>query len=977
MISENKCGKPMPTRGSHKRRRRDALLAGVALTACLSAASLATAADWQGTTDTNWLNASNWAAGVVPTASDVTTINSGTVYVDGAGAAVSTLTVGNTTTGALTVSNGGTVTTNYASSIVNSTSVVATIGALAGSSGTVTVTGDGSSLNFTKNSSSSAAVEVGRYGTGSLVVSDGATLTQSGGNTATNVYIGRYAGASGVMTVTGGDTEISTATGTFGFYVGYSGTGELIVSDGAKLSGFMTIASQAGSQGAVTVTGAGSTASVVGTLSVGQSGTGTLNVANGGTVAATGYLNIGVAASGSVSVSDIGSSISANQIRVGFGGSGTLTISNGSTVTATDGIDITQTNDSSGTLVIGAAAGSAAAAPGSIVSPTIEFMLGKGAIVINHTSDDYELASAINTYSTAPDASTISVLAGKTTFSGDSSGYYGTTSVTGGTLLVTGTLGGSITVDSGSSLVGGGTLGGTGTVGSTTIGARGTLSPGLTGAIGTLTVNGDLTFSSGSTYAVDVSGNGTSDLTKATGTISIGGGTMKVTGLDAATSYQSGQTYTVLTSTGALTGTFASTVSNSAFLDATTSYDSNNAYVTIAVKDSADGGTGGGNPEVFSTVADNPNRMATANALDSLEQSGASLELYNKLLVLDVDQANAAFDQLSGVDYASAKTAMIEDSALIRGVINDRLRSSFGDDSGSSTTTTVAGKNPASKIAAPVDPDRLVVWTQGFGAWGSIAGAGGGDKIDRSTGGFLVGSDISAFDTWRFGLAAGYSHSSFDTSLSSGASDNYHVGAYGGTQWGQLSFRSGLAFTWNDISSSRSVSFSGISDHHKADYSANTLQAYGEVSYRFDTGESGPVEPFANLAHVSLKSGGFSEDGGSTALSVNGDRTNATFTTIGVRNAADYEIGDMVLTARGMIGWRHAYGDVAPGSTQSFSGSDAFSVTGVPIARDLAVAEAGLDFKLMPQALLGVSWTGQIGDGAHENGFNARLKVNF
>lgn len=44
------------------------------------------------------------------------------------------------------------------------------------------------------------------------------------------------------------------------------------------------------------------------------------------------------------------------------------------------------------------------------------------------------------------------------------------------------------------------------------------------------------------------------------------------------------------------------------------------------------------------------------------------------------------------------------------------------------------------------------------------------------------------------------------------------------------------------------------------------------------------------------------------------------------------------------VSWRHAFGDTTPLATHVFAGSDAFTVAGVPIARDAAVIEAGLDF---------------------------------
>jgi hypothetical protein len=56
---------------------------------------------------------------------------------------------------------------------------------------------------------------------------------------------------------------------------------------------------------------------------------------------------------------------------------------------------------------------------------------------------------------------------------------------------------------------------------------------------------------------------------------------------------------------------------------------------------------------------------------------------------------------------------------------------------------------------------------------------------------------------------------------------------------------------------------------------------------------------------------------------------------------------------RGTLGWRHALGDVTPTSTLAFAGGHAFTIAGVPIARDAAIVEAGLDLKMTANGTLG------------------------
>jgi outer membrane autotransporter protein len=278
----------------------------------------------------------------------------------------------------------------------------------------------------------------------------------------------------------------------------------------------------------------------------------------------------------------------------------------------------------------------------------------------------------------------------------------------------------------------------------------------------------------------------------------------------------------------------------------------------------------------------------------------------------------------------------------------------------------------------PADTANLRAWGSAFGSWGSFDGNSNAAELSRSVGGFLTGIDGLVAENVRLGIMTGYSHDSFhvDGRGSSGQSDNYHLGVYGGTQIGALGLRAGAAYTWHDLSTGRSVAFPGFADSLTADYHAGTFQAFGEAGYRIDTMVAS-FEPFANLAYVNLHTDGFTEKGGAAALHADGQTTDTTFTTLGIRASTALDLGGMRATARGMVGWRHADGDTTPFATLAFPGGAAFSVAGVSIAKDAAILEAGLDFAVSRNATLGISYTGQGGSGITQNGFKADFAVKF
>jgi outer membrane autotransporter protein len=373
----------------------------------------------------------------------------------------------------------------------------------------------------------------------------------------------------------------------------------------------------------------------------------------------------------------------------------------------------------------------------------------------------------------------------------------------------------------------------------------------------------------------------------------------------------------------------------------------------------------------IASLARTPNQKATGAGIDSL--GGGVLE--DALSTLGAADIPPALDLLSGEIHASIKSAFIEESRYLRDAASNRIRSAFG--AVGAKPLPVMGYGEAGPIAAEVDTP-LAAWGEALGAWGSFDGDGNAAEFDRSTGGFLTGIDALVSDNARLGLIAGYTHSEFDVDdrASSGSADSAHLGAYGGLQLGDLGLRAGAAYSWHFIDTSRAVAFGGFADSLAADYDAATAQVFGEAGYRVDTA-SVSFEPFANVAYVNLHTDGFTETGGAAALTHEADNTDQTFTTIGVRASTPIRLGGSDVNLSGMVGWRHAFNDVTPDAVLSFAGGAPFSIAGTPVARDALALEAGIDMKIGAHSSLGISYSGQIGDGAQDHSANAKLTVSF
>lgn len=542
---------------------------------------------------------------------------------------------------------------------------------------------------------------------------------------------------------------------------------------------------------------------------------------------------------------------------------------------------------------------------------------------------------------------------GMLTLTGDSSGYTAKTAVADGILRVNGKLGGTLDVRDG------GRLEGTGTVGTTSVNAGATVGAG--NSIGTLKVNGDITFKEDSILEVEATNMPTPvDLIEVSGTAYLEGGLVNVLAADDI--YMPFTTYTILTATGGVEGEFASVTDNLAFLDPSLTYDPKNVYLTLTRNDIA-----------FETYGRTANQRATSRGLESL---GAGNALYIAFVLLENDTAliQDTLDQLSGEIHGSLKSTLLADSHFLRDAVTGRLRSAGGDNGGPSASHDNGSIEPAADYS--VARKRSGFWMQGFGNWGDWDGDGNAASLDRSTGGSVAGVDTLVGD-WRLGVAGGYSQTSFDVDdrRSSGDAEGYHAAIYAGTNWDNVFLRAGAAYSWSDIETKRQIT-SPVVDDLKADYGAGTAQVFGELAYRADLGGL-TLEPFANAAYVNLHTDGFTEKGGVAALESKSSSSDSVVTILGLRPEVRFSLGDTETVATGMIGWQHAFGDVTPETQLTFDGGDEFVIRGVPMARDTALVEAGLALKLTDSVSFGASYQGQFGDGVSDNGFNARLGVEF
>ncbi len=539
----------------------------------------------------------------------------------------------------------------------------------------------------------------------------------------------------------------------------------------------------------------------------------------------------------------------------------------------------------------------------------------------------------------------------------------------------------------------GGTFGGNGSVlGNVTVGSGGALAPG-NGSSGTLSVSSNLMFQPQSTYQISVLG-GIPTSTDVSGTTSLAGNLQ--------TQFLSGgfnKPYTVLTS-GGISGTFNTITSLQPGVMASPTYTATDVSVTFS--------------SVLGQVSGlSANEAHVGSALDRVANTAGTLPGgLDAVYALSAPQLTTALNQLSGQSLASEQSVLTSQALYSREGILARLRQgsyatsggpqaalSFGGpdtislDDGtdpedllayaeakkSAPTSAFPLKAPAAPVYAP--STGITFWAQGMGGWGKI---NGNSNVAGTTGNFagvLSGADTRLANNWLVGFALGYSGSNTNVSAfaSSAQVDTGLVAAYAGTSYGPWNLRLGGTYGINSVATTREIAFPGFMDRAAARFNAGTGQVFGELGYGVAV-QSVAVEPFAGLAVVHLDTAGFTESGGASALSASGASQDTGYSSLGVRAASAYMLWNgMMLIPRASVAWQYAFGDINPATSLAFAGipGSNFNVTGVPIARNAALIDAGADLRINPQAKVGLYYWGEHASTAHENGLRGTLTWMF
>ena len=529
-----------------------------------------------------------------------------------------------------------------------------------------------------------------------------------------------------------------------------------------------------------------------------------------------------------------------------------------------------------------------------------------------------------------------------------------------------------MTADGGTTIGPLGALTGDGTLTTPTLINNGTVAPaGPNGTTGTLTINGNYQQGSNGELATGVGGPASSqaDKSQVNGTAALDG----TLALNSINNFHpsSGDTYTILSATGGVTGNFTHVVDslNNSGLTRVEVVAPNAIIITYL------------RPAPIETAV----TLATSKPVPATPLTDSQK---NNILMPVVDPTAEQLTSLYEIWFSDANTQRfnLEDrfDALAAGSTGFVSNVSYPAPPPTGKEVmegkgVADGKQVETNAPSPVQPspeNRWGVWVTGYGDFVNVDDDGTSKGYDFTTGGVSLGIDYRLTEHFVVGLMGGYSHSWTD--LTPNGSIDADTG-WGGLYSGYFDhgfYANGAVYGGHYTFQSERAGLLGMAEGSSG---GGELSTYVASGYDFHLGHL-RIGPTAALQYTVASLDGFTERGSAAPLKVSSDSQDSLLTDVGFR-AADYlPVGSVILGPFARVAWEHEYSYSSLPISASLADipNSPIKVNGPRLGHDSAVINAGVSVQWTSHLSTYVSYDGQLGRSRYNsNGVSGGFRWLF
>lgn len=449
------------------------------------------------------------------------------------------------------------------------------------------------------------------------------------------------------------------------------------------------------------------------------------------------------------------------------------------------------------------------------------------------------------------------------------------------------------------------TLGGAGVIAASNVIVNGNLSPG--NSPGTLSVVGNLVLTGANSTIIEIASPTNFDRIVVSGTVTLGG-SLNALAYGGGT-ITPGTRYDFLQA-GSIVG----------------AYDSLVAPEGLRMR-FLNSGTVGAilfGPDTYVPMALNPNEQSVASALDSfiVATDGDRLAVSIALDSLTTEQFPAAFDQIMPGFYESLGDILIEQTYNQAQLLTQRLGSVRLGATGFQAIGLSQpikydkdGKSAAdAKTASPIVESAIDTkwnsWVIANGEFSLSRGLAGVPNYNNNAGGFLVGADYRLSENFAAGLFAGYEYSYAKYDGGSSTRGNSALFGLYGTYTHEDGYYADAIVSggYTGFQTRRSIQFGTIDRTASADPNSGQFSAALNLGKDFEIGKF-TLGPIVGAQYTYAGIGGFTETGAdSLDLALGQQNANSLRTNLGARLAYNWEVGSNITLIPEVRGfWMHEF----------------------------------------------------------------------